>query len=79
MRPGTIEVVIPNRAYGATTNIARAPLYADMLRAFQFDQLESGNGSGQDPREDSSYVTISPSNNLGVGSHGISCREWKNC
>ena len=38
-----------------------------MLRAFQFDQLESGNGSGEDPRKDSSYVTISPSNNLGVG------------
>lgn len=67
VRPGTIEVVSQNRGDGITTNIARAPLYADMLRAFQFDQLESGNGSGNDPRADTSYVTISPSNNLGVG------------
>ena len=74
VRPGTIEVVsVPNRAYGAgapstgNTSVARAPLYADMLRAFQFDDLEDGNSIGQDPREDSSYVTISPSNNLGVG------------
>ena len=58
VRPGTIEVVSQNRGDGITTNIARAPLYADMLRAFQFDQLESGNGSGNDPRADSSYVTI---------------------
>ena len=74
VRPGTIEVVsVPNRAYGAgapstgNTSVARAPLYADMLRAFQFDQLESGNGSGQDPRADTSYVTISPTQRLGVG------------
>ena len=66
-RPGTIEVVSQDRGDGITTNIARAPLYADMLRAFQFDQLESGNGSGQDPRADSSYVTISPTQRLGVG------------
>ena len=74
VRPGTIEVVsVPNRAYGAgapstgNTSVARAPLYADMLRAFQFDQLESGNGSGNDPRADTSYVTISPTQRLGVG------------
>jgi hypothetical protein len=74
VRPGTIEVVsVPNRAYGAgapstgNTSVARAPLYADMLRAFQFDQLESGNGSGADPRADTSYVTISPTQRLGVG------------
>ena len=67
VRPGTIEVVSQNRGDGITTNIARAPLYADMLRAFQFDDLENGNSIGQDPRADSSYVTISPSNNLGVG------------
>ena len=74
VRPGTIEVVsVANRAYGAgapstgNTSVARAPLYADMLRAFQFDQLESGNGSGQDPRADTSYVTISPTQRLGVG------------
>ena len=40
VRPGTIEVVIRDRGDGITTNIARAPLYADMLRAFQFDDLE---------------------------------------
>ena len=47
VRPGTIEVVIQNRGDGITTNIARAPLYADGIRAFQFDQLENGNGSGK--------------------------------
>ena len=64
---GGIEIVSQNRGDGITTNIARAPLYADMLRAFQFDQLESGNGSGQDPRADTSYVTISPTQRLGAG------------
>lgn len=67
VRPGTIEIVSQDRGDGITTNIARAPLYADMLRAFQFDQLESGNGSGADPRADTSYVTISPTQRLGVG------------
>lgn len=64
---GGIEIVSQDRGDGFSTSIARAPLYADMLRAFQFDQLESGNGSGQDPRADSSYVTISPTQRLGVG------------
>tara|TARA_R100000030_G_scaffold21865_1_gene15731 strand:+ start:219 stop:1109 length:891 start_codon:yes stop_codon:yes gene_type:complete len=64
---GGIEIVSQDRGDGITTNIARAPLYADMLRAFQFDDLEDGNSIGQDPRADTSYVTISPSNNLGVG------------
>ena len=64
---GGIEIVSQNRGDGFSTSIARAPLYADMLRAFQFDQLESGNSSGADPREDSSYVTISPTQKLGVG------------
>ena len=64
---GGIEIVSQDRGDGFSTSIARAPLYADMLRAFQFDQLESGNGSGQDPRADTSYVTISPKSNLGVG------------
>ena len=64
---GGIEIVSQDRGDGFSTSIARAPLYADMLRAFQFDQLESGNGSGQDPRADTSYVTISPTQRLGVG------------
>ena len=64
---GGIEIVSQDRGDGFSTSIARAPLYADMLRAFQFDDLEDGNSIGQDPRADSSYVTISPSNNLGVG------------
>ena len=64
---GGIEIVSQNRGDGFSTSIARAPLYADMLRAFQFDQLESGNGSGQDPRADTSYVTISPTQRLGAG------------
>ena len=64
---GGIEIVSQDRGDGFSTSIARAPLYADMLRAFQFDQLESGNGSGQDPRADTSYVTISPTQRLGAG------------
>ena len=64
---GGIEIVSQDRGDGFSTSIARAPLYADMLRAFQFDDLEDGNSIGQDPRADTSYVTISPSNNLGVG------------
>jgi len=64
---GGIEIVSQNRGDGFSTSIARAPLYADMLRAFQFDQLENGNGSGNDPRADSSYVTISPTQSLGAG------------
>ena len=67
VRPGTIEVVIRDRGDGITTNIARAPLYADGILAFQFDDLENGNSIGQDPREDSSYVKISPTQRLGVG------------
>ena len=67
VRPGTIEVVSQDRGDGFSTSIARAPLYADGIRAFQFDDLENGNSIGQDPRKDTSYVKISPTQRLGVG------------